>query len=230
VDSQPQYRPAASTLVLAVGARIYREGLAAALCLRPGMVVAIEADGAGAIAAMERCQAEVVLVDVTLAGGLELVSLASKRAPPTKVIALAVRSDDGDRELLQWAEAGAAGFVTSNNSITELNTCIDSVLRGELACSPRVSASLLRRIAELAAERAPAKEPPLLTPRQACVLDLVRRGQTNKQIARELGIELATVKNHVHHLLQRLQVSHRSEAGAGVASAAQPQPGKRQGA
>jgi two-component system, NarL family, nitrate/nitrite response regulator NarL len=218
-----------SALVLAVGARIYRDGVAAALSQQPDVTVtAVEADVAAVMTCLERRWPDALLIDVALAGGLELARFAATRTPPVKVIALAVRADDDDRQLLQWAEAGAAGFVTSSNSLAELHACVQSVLRGELACSPRLSAKLLRRVAELAGQRAPAKDAraPVLTPRQARVLHLVRQGQSNKQIARELDIEIATVKNHVHQLLQRLHVHHRSEAAASVAPDSRSLPGR----
>lgn len=214
-----------NSLVIAVHPRIYRDGLAAALSLHKGMtIVAVEAEATGAIVAIERCRPDVLLVDVALDRGLELVSLAGEASSTTKVIALAVRVDDNDFELLKWAEAGAAGFVTCNDSVQELLACIDAAANGELACSPRISGSLLRRIAQLAAERAPSRGQAFLTPRQTRILQLVRLGQSNKQIARELGIEVATVKNHVHHLLQRLHVRRRSEAASAPLYSREPRP------
>jgi DNA-binding NarL/FixJ family response regulator len=214
-----------NSLVIAVRARIYRDGLAAALSAHEGMtVVGVEAEAAGAIGAIGRCRPDVLLVDVALQGAIELVSLTRNTSPTTNVIALAVRADDHDVELLKWAEAGVAGFVTCDNSVDELLACIAAASDGELACSPRISASLLRRIAQLAADRAPAQHQASLTPRQTRILHLVRQGQSNKQIARELGIEVATVKNHVHHLLQRLHVRHRSEAASAHLLSRDPTP------
>lgn len=206
-----------SNLVLAIRARIYRDGLAATLSSRPGVaIVSAEADAVGMIAAVERYRPDAVLIDIEVGCAQEVVSLARQASASTRVVALGMRADNDD-ELLKWAEAGAVGFVTCDNSVDELLTCISSALEGELACSPRISATLLRRVAQLAAERAPSnKVQPCLTPRQTCILQLLRSGQSNKQIARELGIELTTVKNHVHHLLQRLQVHRRYEAAASV--------------
>lgn len=205
-----------TSMVLAIGARIYSDGLAGVLSSRYGMVIdATAADIADAIAAIETCRPDLLLIDVAMKGALELVSLACKPSSTTKVIALALRAGDDD-ELLKWAEAGAHGFVTCSNSVDELVTCINAALNGELACSPRVSAILLQRIAHITTEQLRANDQPNLTPRQTRILQLLRSGLSNKQIARELGIELATVKNHVHHLLRRLGVQHRYEAAACV--------------
>lgn len=202
-------------IVIVVKARIYRDGLARAIGLRPNLTVAaVAADCTGAIVAIRRYQPDIVLADIALDGAFDLVSLARAVSSRIKVIALAVSLDDNERELLKWAEAGASGFVTCDNSLDELLTCIDAAMQGELACSPRVSAALLRRVSELAGERAPSSPLPVLTPRQTLILQMLRSGLTNKQIARELGIELATVKNHVHQLLRRLHVRGRHEAAA----------------
>lgn len=199
-------------VILAIRARLYREGLAAALSVRPSLTVTTaEGDAVGAI---NIYQPEVVLADIDMGCANRIVSLVREASPLTKLIAIGFR-DDNSEELLEWAEAGAVGFVTCENSIDELVTCINLVVNGELACSPRLSAILLRRVSQLAAERALSITlQPCLTPRQARILDLLRSGQSNKQIARELGIEVATVKNHVHGLLQRLKVRRRHEAAA----------------
>ena len=204
-----------TTLAIAIRARVYRDGIAAALASRPDVaIVSAEPDAAGASAALTASPPDALLVDVGLDGALALMALAHGQTPPVKVVALALCADGTDAELLRWAEAGADGFVTCEHSMAELLECIDAALRGELACSPRVSARLLRRLAELAAGNAATSPLVQLTPRLTVILQLLRAGKSNKQIARELGIELATVKNHVHHLLRRLQVHHRHEAAA----------------
>jgi len=205
------------SLLLAIRARVYRDGLAAALSARPGLTVAAVADEAvGAIAAIEKYQPNVLIADIDLGCASGIVSCSYTVSPSTKIVALGFRSDDCE-ELLEWAEAGAVGFVTCDNSIDQLVSCINLAMNGELACSPRLAAILLRRVARFAAERRPSlTKQPHLTPRQARIQQLLHLGKSNKQIAREFGIEPATVKNHVHNLLQRLQVGRRHEAGARI--------------
>lgn len=203
-----------SNLILVVKARIFRDGLAAALALRKDLcIVDAAADAASAIVAMRQSPPDVMLIDIASEGALELAGMARSAPAAIKVIALAIRADDDD-DLMTWAEAGAVGFVTCENSISELLACIDWVMRGPLVCSPRVSAALLGRVVPSAANGVRPIEPTCLTPRQTLVLQLLRLGHSNKQIARELAIEPATVKNHVHQVLQRLQVRRRREAAA----------------
>ena len=211
---------AMSDLVLAIRARIYRDGLVQALAARPDItVVAAAGDTESALTAVQRCAPDLLLADTTLAGALALATRARALGAGTRVVALAVDTGD-DGTLLQWAEAGAVGFVTCDNTLDELVHCVDAALGGELACSPRVSATLLRRLTELAAERAPVHALPPLTPRQQHILQFLQTGLSNKQIARELGIEIDTVKNDVHHLLRRLQVRDRHDAVAAIAALA----------
>src|SRR6185312_10282258 len=92
--------------------------------------------------------------------------------------------------LVALAEAGIAGYVSREGSIDDLVAVIESVSRGEMLCSPRMAATLLRRVT------------------------LIAEGLTNKEIARRLCIELPTVKNHLHAIFARLDVSRRSEASA----------------
>jgi DNA-binding NarL/FixJ family response regulator len=212
-------------VVLAIKVRAYREALADALVAREGLDIAEAVpDAAGALRAMQSRRPAVVLVEADIEGALELPSVARVMNPPIAVIALSLGggTDDADAELLRWAEAGAAGFVSIEHSLDELLVSLRAALRGELVCSSRVSAAILRRVGELAAQQGQPSGMPLLTSRQAQILHCLAAGYSNKQIARELGIELATVKNHVHGLLKRLQVRDRREAAAAMARLPSP--------
>ena len=124
---------------------------------------------------------------------------------------------------MSGAEAGAAGYLLRSDPLVELVAVIGSVARGETRCSPRVAAALLRRVATLSHERRHQAEPTRLTAREREVLQLVDDGLSNKQIARRLSIELRTVKNHVHHILEKFQVHRRAEAAARFRMARQRQ-------
>jgi DNA-binding NarL/FixJ family response regulator len=91
-----------------------------------------------------------------------------------------------------------------------------SVGRGETIISPRLAASLFQRLASQRRRTNQEVDPETreLTLRERQILALVEQGMANKEIARTLGIELATVKNHVHHVLEKLKVSRRGQAAA----------------
>ena len=90
-------------------------------------------------------------------------------------------------------------------------------MRGEAACSPRVAAALLRRVADRGARarRLDGEFAPL-TSRERQIVALIDEGLSNKEIAARLCIELSTVKNHVHNLLEKLGARGRGEAAARV--------------
>ena len=138
--------------------------------------------------------------------------------PDARVLALTVPNRES--EILAVAEAGIAGFVTSDASVAELVAAIESVSRGEALCSPSVVAALMRRLSSLARSWADPTEP--LTMREREILELIDEGLSNKQIAQRLRIELPTVKNHVHHILGKLGVNRRAEAAALVRASLLP--------
>jgi DNA-binding NarL/FixJ family response regulator len=131
--------------------------------------------------------------------------------PDARVIALNVPDDEAI--VIACAEAGISGYVTEDSTLSDLVSAIECASRGELHCSPRVAATLVRRLASVSrgSLRVHVAD---LTAREREILELVAEGLSNKQIAARLHIGLATVKNHVHHILEKLQVQSRSAAAA----------------
>ena len=138
-----------------------------------------------------------------------------------RVVAFAVPETEDD--IIACAEAGVAACVTREASIDELVATIERVGSGESLCSPQVAAVLLRRVATLAAAR--SDEPAAtLTSREREILDLIAEGLSNKQIGQVLCIQVPTVKNHVHNLLEKLEVHSRHEAAALLRTDQSPGP------
>jgi DNA-binding NarL/FixJ family response regulator len=195
--------------------RLYREGLVRALDEDERFrVVGSAADVPNALelVAGPAEQADVVLLDHAIPEGPEAVRQLRRASPGIRVLALAVREAEGD--VIPWAEAGAAGFMPGDASLDDLAEGISAVAGGASPCSPRVAALLLDRVASLAERR--RSTPPLgeLTQRESDVARLLERGLSNKEIALELRIEVATVKNHVHNILEKLDVQRRGEAAS----------------
>jgi two-component system, NarL family, nitrate/nitrite response regulator NarL len=206
-------------VVVAVDVRLYREGLANALAASGCVQVLATADSAqDAHTAATTMHPDVLLLDISMPGSLELVQTIATALHPVRVIALALEDD----EVMECAEAGIAGFVRRGASLEDVVATIQSVARGELVCSPQVAAALLRRLGTLAATH--RAHPPLngLTRREREIVELIDQGLSNKDIARRLSIEVATVKNHIHNLLEKLRLHRRGEAAAYVRTAALP--------
>ena len=189
--------------------RLYREGLAQILASsEPIEVVGTAAVPAEAAELLVGRDVDVLLIDVNAVDAFSALPRLRAAAPTAKVVALAV--PELPEEVLRHAEAGMEGYVTYDASIADLTAALQSVHRGELICSPRMAGELLRHIGRLAAAQ-PARTSVPLTARQCEIAALLRDGLSNKDIAQRLSLSLPTVKNHVHAILERLQVSRRSE-------------------
>jgi DNA-binding NarL/FixJ family response regulator len=121
---------------------------------------------------------------------------------------------DLNQEIMACIEAGAAGYVLKEATIDYLVETIRAVYQGESFCSPRLAASLFSRIAELVSERRPAIAPGAikLTAREVEIIKEIAEGLSNQEIAQRLSIQPQTVKNHIHNILDKLQLHNRLEA------------------
>jgi two-component system, NarL family, nitrate/nitrite response regulator NarL len=198
---------------VAATVRLYREGIASRLERCPGVrVVAVAADARETLAAAALAP-DVVLLDVSMPDALALVREIGRTRPEVKVVAFAV--DDAHEEvILACVEAGVAGWVGRDGTLEDVLDAVVRAAHGELLCSARMAALLSRRVAALVASRGSAPAPGQLTPRESEIGALLSRGLSNKHIARTLSLQLATVKNHVHKILEKLNVRTRGEAAA----------------
>jgi DNA-binding NarL/FixJ family response regulator len=125
---------------------------------------------------------------------------------------VALVAPDMEVDLLDWAGAGVSGFLSTEASPRQLVEVLRRAARGESPCSPDVADAFLTRARE---ERArPRASADSLTTREGQIAEFVAEGWSNKAIASRLSIELATVKNHVHSILEKLSVRSRGEAAA----------------
>lgn len=203
-------------LVIVSDVQVFREGLALALERNPDLEVAQAASRPGEAARVIRRRApQVALIDQSMESPLVLMSSLSRDAPGVAQVAMGVRGDP--QEILKCAEAGASGFVPRQASLKDLERAIRDAHDGALRCTPEISHLLCCHVSRLKAgkqSRNDGRPKQKLTRRERQILELIERGQPNKTIARELGIELSTVKNHVHSLLAKLGVRRRGEAAA----------------
>lgn len=213
--------------LVAAGVRLYRDGISLSLERSPGVrVVGTACDAREVLSAVAQSAPDVVLLDVSMPGALQLVHGVCQAGAAVKVVAFAV-DDDHEDAVMACVEAGVAGWVGRDGSMDDLARAVLSAARGELQCSARVAALLSNRVAALARTGRGAPPAVQLTPRESEIAELISRGLTNKHIARTLSVQLATVKNHVHHILEKLNVPTRGEAGALLRDLHLPSPGSR---
>lgn len=195
--------------------RMYRDGLAEALSLLPDVEGATTAaNGAMAVLAVHRDQCDVVVLDMAIESSFNLAAAVANARPELRVVALGAREEGSD--VVACAESGVSGYVSRDASFDDLVAALRAAVRGEVMCSGKVVAGLIHYIASHAgANREPAGFDDL-TRREREVLRLIEADMSNKEIARTLGIELSTVKNHVHSVLTKLGVTGRQNIAAAL--------------
>jgi DNA-binding NarL/FixJ family response regulator len=173
-------------------------------------VVAEAADGIEAIAATERTDPDVVLMDIRMPSmdGVE----ATRRLPGRRVVILTTfHLDDYVVDALR---AGASGFLLKDAPPEELIRAVRTAAAGDALLSPAVTRRLLDRVVARLPERDPPAPATLagLTDRELEVLRLVAQGLSNAEIAGRLVVSEATVKTHVSHVLAKLDLRDRVQA------------------
>jgi len=203
-------------LVICTHVRLYREALTTVLEREADLEVSGAVGGADeCVSAVRASAAEMVLLDSGAPNALDVLARLRRMNPPPRVVALGLPEDEA--AVVAYAEGGVSAYVTRGQSVGELIECLRAAAKGDLRCSSRTAGILVRRVATLAAEldsQALAAQPVRLTGRELEIAELMDAGLPNKQIAHRLQIELPTVKNHVHHILDKLDVHGRGEAAA----------------
>ena len=186
---------------------------------KPNMEVVAQAKTVeAALKQVETCNCNIVLASAALAnnGALTLTKEISQNYPNVKV--LVVGLPESKSAILQYVMAGASGYVLQDVTIDGLIRNVEAAQEDKALVSPSMVAAFMDHIAELAhISASPYLEPDAyaeLTPRELEVLELISDGLTNQEIADELYIEVGTVKNHVHNILKKLDVSSREDAAA----------------
>ncbi len=193
----------------------FRRGLRMVLEAEDGMeVVAEAANGAEAVARVEEQAPDVVLMDVRMPtmNGIEATRAIRSAFPSTRIIMLTVSDEEDD--LFDAVKAGANGYLLKEVSIEEVADAVRAVVQGHSLISPSMAAKLITEFGSLArrAQVAEVEGNPSLSPTELEVLKRVATGMANEEIAAELSVSTAAVRNHVANILVKLQLRSRIEA------------------
>lgn len=195
--------------------RLLREGLVSLLAKQEHLtVVGAATNDNTALEKIKELRPEVVLIDLGMPGQEGLTVTQALRQEMSEVRVIILGMPDLTIEIMAGIEAGAPGYVLKEASCDHLVNTIRAVHSGESFCSPRLTASLLSRIAELASDRLRSTQPSSLklTARELEIIHEIAAGLSNKQIAARLFIAPQTVKNHIHNILDKLHLNTRREA------------------
>jgi DNA-binding NarL/FixJ family response regulator len=186
---------------------VVRDGLRGLFADDPDFqVVGEAANGAEAVARVERLGADVVLMDLRMPemSGVEAITRLRRTAPAVRVLVLTTYDTDSD--VLPAIEAGATGYLLKDAPREELIRAVRAAFAGEAVLSPAVASRLMGQV---------RKPPPgVLSQRELEVLALIADGATNRQAAAKLFVSEATVKTHLLHIYEKLGVRDRAAAVA----------------
>jgi two-component system NarL family response regulator len=188
---------------------LLRHGLRLILNNAEGLTVIGEAtDGEEAITLARELKPDVILMDVNMPGlnGIEATRRIRAAQPDIKVLMLTISKQDKD--LIAAIKAGARGYLLKSAESGEVIESIQRVAAGEAILPPSMMVRVLDELAD------PAPAPRELTDREVEILKCVARGRGNKEIAANLHISENTVKTHVRHILEKLNLNNRAEAAA----------------
>jgi DNA-binding NarL/FixJ family response regulator len=178
-------------------------------------VVGMAENGEAGIEQVERLHPDIVLMDVRMPimSGLEATQIICERFPGTKVLVLSTFDDDV--YITGSMRAGAKGYLLKDMPMDELAETIRLACRGYGQIAPGLMEKLVGAMAAPStgpkAETSTVEPLAQLTPREYEVLRLIRFGATNREIAEQLYISEGTVKTHVNHILNRLNLKNRSQ-------------------
>lgn len=188
------------------------QGLKAMLSLEPDLeIVGIANNGEVAIQQVADLQPDVVLMDVRMPvmDGREATRAITQQYPQVKVLVLSTFDDD--QYIADAMRAGAKGYLLKDMPSEELAQAIRFVQLGYTQLAPGLMEKLIAGMPSASAPKSPEVPLPQLTPREEEVLHLIGSGLTNRDIAQNLYISEGTVKTHVTHLLNRLNLRNRAQ-------------------
>jgi DNA-binding NarL/FixJ family response regulator len=167
-------------------------------------VVAEATNGSEAVDLANRMKPDVILMDLRMPemDGVEAISRIKERHPEMNILVLTTYESDAD--VLRALERGATGYMLKDAPREDLFEAIRATAEGKSPLSPEVAARLVQRVRE------PVDE--LLSTREIEILELVAGGASNKDIAKQLWISDTTVKSHVLHIFNKLEVTDRTAA------------------
>jgi two-component system, NarL family, nitrate/nitrite response regulator NarL len=214
------HQPARLRVLLVDDQPLFRRALASLINAQFDLSVVGEAgNGREALARVRELGPDLIVMDVQMpeVGGIE--GVRSIRAAGYQVPIVMLTISDEDEDLFEAIRAGANGYLLKNVRPEQLFDDLRGAVRGEAPLAAAVASKVLDalRLGGVPTRR-PAAPPPgeesVLTRRESEILQHIAAGLSNKEIATQLTITEGTVKNHVHHALEKLHLSNRVQAAA----------------
>lgn len=192
------------TVVVVDDHPVVRDGLVGMLTGQPDIdVVAQATTGAEALLQVERCDPDVVLMDLQMPVMDGVTAIRELRDRGARAAVLVLTTFDRDADIIPAIEAGATGYLLKDTPRQRLFEAVRAASRGETSLTPSVATRLLGRVRD---------DAPRLSPREVEVLALAAEGSTNREIGRAIHVSEATVKTHLLRAYEKLGVNDRTAA------------------
>ncbi len=197
--------------------QVVREGLTSVLEGKGDIeVVGLAGDGSEAVEKARELSPDVVLMDISMPkmNGVEATRQIKKEKPEIGVVILTMYADE--EYIFDLVRAGAAGYLLKDADSAQIAKAIRAVSKGESMIHPTIAAKILNEFSHLSGRdnkvQKAARSEDDLSEREITVLKLMAEGKSNKEIANELHLSDKTIKNHIHHIFQKLNVADRTKA------------------
>jgi DNA-binding NarL/FixJ family response regulator len=190
-------------VLVALGSRLYRDGLGAALASWPGVeVIADTGDGREAVALATELRPNIAIVEPNLPtlNGIDATRRIVSECPGASVIAVSMHADSV--LVARLMRAGASAYILADGGLSELRRAIEAVSDGRKYVSPAAGTAVLASLDRLSTDESDR----LLTAREREVLQLLAEGKPTKRIADLLGVSAKTVETHRRQIMKRLGI------------------------
>ena len=191
---------------------LFRTGIGALLQANGIQVAAAETIGPEIIPIIKELEPDIILLDLRMPNmsGAEVLGLIKSKKITIPVSILTTSEDE--RDLIECLQLGAQGYLLKTMDPTALVKALDTIITGEVVVDPSLT-PILARMAQGKIPKTNKEDlAEILTPREFEILSHLAEGQSNKVIARHLGISDGTVKLHVKSILRKLNIQSRVEA------------------
>jgi DNA-binding NarL/FixJ family response regulator len=177
--------------------------------------------GESALEKIEECKPEVILLDLGLPqmSGIDVTKKVKASNPEIEILIFTIF--DEEEKVTEAIAAGAAGYLLKGTPVEKIVEGIKDVKAGGAVIQPNLARALLRLIGAsvnerggngLHFERPPGEAQSVLTDRELEILQIIAKGLSNNEAAKVLGLSKATIRTHLEHIYEKLDVTNRVEA------------------
>lgn len=162
-----------------------------------------------AVIALPELKPDIVIMDISLPGmnGIECIRQVKPKSPETQFMMFTVY--ENDEKVFEALKAGASGYLLKNTGLVQLIESLKELYNGGSPMSANIARKLVNVFRNTEKENQPVES---LSQRENEILQLLSKGLLYKEIADQLRISVSTVRQHIHHIYEKLHVQNRTEA------------------